>query len=149
MNNLLIFSDPHLGHNRARVYCDLPDNIDEIILERIHELVRPDTILLCLGDVSFYKHEYWNQRLTSIANRNWLIRGNHDKKSNHWYLTHGWDFVADSMELTAFGKKFLFTHIPTEYDGINVHGHLHNTYHHDLQVGRLVYLEPKWLKELV
>jgi calcineurin-like phosphoesterase family protein len=62
-------------------------------------------------------------------------RGNHDRKSNSWYLANGWDFVADEMTVTLFGMRIAFSHKPlTSYlypgTGINIHGHHHNTLHH-------------------
>mgnify|MGYP001557954514 FL=1 len=47
--------------------------------------------------------------------------------SNHWYLQHGWDFVCEQFEDTYFGKKLLFSHIPSKDHGfdLNIHGHFH------------------------
>lgn len=63
--------------------------------------------------------------------KKWLVRGNHDTKSDAWYLSHGWDFVSDKIYLNKFGMNILLTHIPTEMSehDINIHGHLHNSNH--------------------
>jgi calcineurin-like phosphoesterase family protein len=59
-----------------------------------------------------------------------LVRGNHDKRTDHWYEGHGWMFCCSSILLTRFGKRILLTHRPfgsQEWFDLNVHGHNHNT----------------------
>lgn len=70
-----------------------------------------------------------------------LVRGNHDSKSDFWYLERGWDMVVQSMSLVAFGKHILFTHIPVSKSSLlagyhepydfNIHGHLHGNLHRE------------------
>ena len=61
-----------------------------------------------------------------------LVKGNHDSKSNSWYLEHGWDFVCEEFKDTLYGKNILFSHYPKVWDGVydlNIHGHFHNSDH--------------------
>ena len=63
-----------------------------------------------------------------------MVKGNHDGKSNSWYLDNGWDFVAYAIKDIYFGVKILFSHIPQVWEGwyeLNIHGHLHNISHRD------------------
>lgn len=92
--------------------------------------------------------------------KRWLIRGNHDKKSMGWYLSHGWDLVAEQITLDIYGKRVALSHRPiTAHDDfdINIHGHFHNSGHHpeDATTGkhRLLFMEheykPVSLRKLV
>ena len=64
--------------------------------------------------------------------KKWLVLGNHDHKSNHWYLNNGWDWVGRQFKWKYGGKYILFSHIPQPDDrwfDINIHGHFHNSDH--------------------
>lgn len=132
-----IISDPHLGHNAMLEYCGRPEGFEDLILGNLVSLIKPEDILICLGDFCMYRDGYWHDQLINIPCKKWLIRGNHDRKSLGWYLSHGWDFVGDSVQLNIFGKNILLTHKPINWEVIswlnldmNIHGHLHNTGHH-------------------
>ncbi len=87
-------------------------------------------VIFHLGDFGFRNLRYWHELFfDSIQSgvKTWLIRGNHDKKSIPWYLSQGWDFVADAVSMTIEGVSYLFTHRP-EFafeEDYNIHGHLH------------------------
>jgi calcineurin-like phosphoesterase family protein len=72
--------------------------------------------------------------MSRVAGKKWLVKGNHDEKTNHWYLNHGWDFVCDHFSDVYFGKRILFSHEPQAYDinlyDVNIHGHLHDNSRH-------------------
>lgn len=128
-----LLTDPHLGHRRMQEqeYCQRPEGFEQLILGNVQKLVRPQDVLISLGDFCIYRDEYWHQEFMAVcAGKRWFIRGNHDRKSNSWYLSHGWDFVADEMTLNIFGKRVALSHRPiTAHDDfdINIHGHFHNT----------------------
>ena len=94
-------------------------------------------VLIHLGDVAFYGDDLWHDSFTKACKcKKWLVKGNHDKRTNSWYLSHGWDFVADEIRIKIFGKEIIFTHKPFQFyedelqnNQINVHGHLHNCCH--------------------
>jgi len=129
MNNLWIVSDTHFNHDAIIKYCHRPLDHEELQWKALHLLPR-DSILLHLGDVSMGNDEKTHESLNSfsVAKKRWLIRGNHDTKSNEWYMKHGWDFVADTISMRFMGHKIVFSHrpIPVKDDEINIHGHLHN-----------------------
>ena len=122
-----ILSDTHLGHNKMVLNGYREEGFDEETLRQICYYVKEDDVMIHLGDVSFYKHELYNTLIAKHC-KTWLVRGNHDKKSYSWYLKHGWDCVADSIEMNMFGKRILLTHKPVIVGSgvINVHGHLHD-----------------------
>lgn len=135
-----ITTDTHFGHDNMVQYCDRPVDFGEKIAKGLFNNCKFGDVLIHLGDVCIGKDEYWhNKYIKTLPCKKWLVRGNHDKKSDKWYLEHGWDFVAMKFQIYYQGKSILFTHIP-ELDrkleerllgagsfDINIHGHFHNT----------------------
>jgi len=113
-------------------YCGRPDNFEEMIFNGFG-VIGPDDILIHLGDICIGSDaECHEEFIMSINCKKILVRGNHDKKSIHWYLGHGWDWVCESMSMQYGGKRILFSHMPMVWDGywdINIHGHFHNANH--------------------
>ena len=130
--NYKIISDTHFFHKAIIEFCDRPLNHEQLMFDSMMQIA-PDDVLLHLGDICMGKDEYIHETyIKPLKCRKWLIKGNHDHKSNTWYLHHGWDFVADVVKDKMFGKKILFSHVPQYWDGwyeVNIHGHFHNTDH--------------------
>jgi calcineurin-like phosphoesterase family protein len=132
--NYWITTDTHFGHANIKNedFCNRPDNYEELILKRLKAVISPDDVLIHLGDVSWKNDIYWHDEINSInAFRRYLVKGNHDTKSNEWYFRRGWHFAGDSFTLKIYGKTILFSHVPVEDSGyhLNIHGHFHNTDH--------------------
>ena len=130
---ILVTADLHLGHTALSNDGLRPEDFSEKILTNLNRILNPNDILICLGDVCFGNDAEWHERLTTLFPpdycKRWLVKGNHDTKSNMWYLAHGWSMVCESFTLEAFGKKILFSHIPQKETGLydlNVHGHFHD-----------------------
>jgi len=116
-------------------YCGRPENFETLIWKELFRLKTED-ILIHLGDICIGKDDEIHQNIRQISCKKILVKGNHDRKSNNWYLEHGWDFVCDKFQDTYFGKKIMFSHVPAVDDGefdINIHGHFHNTLHRLLE----------------
>ena len=142
-----IITDTHLGHDKMVDFCGRPSDFSNRILRNISLVVRHNDVLIHLGDICIGNDAKWTAAIRSSCNgRMWLVRGNHDRKTTSWYLDHGWDWCANSMTLDMFGRSLLFTHEPVDDPGgnLNIHGHLHNTGHHDTPGGsssRLIFIE--------
>ncbi len=148
-----IITDTHLGHRMMENYCGRPSDFEERIFKQIKSKVKCDDILLNLGDVCIGRDKFWHEKYLSLGtHKNWLIKGNHDRKSNSWYHKAGWDFVADKVLLRVFGKNIIFSHKPVESIGdfINIHGHTHNTTNrkeriiYDDSCHKLLYIEHEY-----
>jgi calcineurin-like phosphoesterase family protein len=138
--------------------CGRPVGFESKILKQIVHKVKKDDILIHLGDICWYKHDYWNEQLReACAGKLWLIRGNHDKKSITWYMGKGYDCVTDRLMLKVFGHRIIFSHKPLnnlEQGYINIHGHLHNSDHHpECSRNHLLFIEhhytPKSIMEII
>lgn len=127
-----ITTDTHFNHEKMYKEWGLrPANFEQLIFDGLSRIPKGD-VLIHLGDICMGKDAEMHEKyIIPLQCKKWLIRGNHDNKSNSWYLQHGWDFVGHHLIDTYFKKKIIFSHIPTllntaEY---NVHGHLHNLQH--------------------
>ena len=129
--NIWVITDTHFGHEAMHELCGRPVGFEAKILRQITHKVKRDDVLIHLGDICWYKHDYWNEQLReACAGKLWLVRGNHDKKSITWYMGKGWDCVVNQLTLKVFGKIIVFSHKPVETPHINIHGHLHNKLPH-------------------
>lgn len=129
-------SDTHFGHEKMIELCGRPEGFESTILSNLRKI--PSTaILIHLGDFCIGEDERWHNEFmeaTQHLRRTILVRGNHDHKSDNWYLKRGWDFVCNELITRYFKKHILFSHRPSPIAGyvdINIHGHLHNTGHHE------------------
>jgi calcineurin-like phosphoesterase family protein len=122
-------TDTHFGHEKLIEVFGRPENFVALILDRMERTIKPEDVLIHLGDFCVTGDEKWHKLFREVVpGKHWLVLGNHDKKSDTWYLERGWDFVGKRIWLEKFGKKMLFSHKPIAdcgYD-INVHGHFHD-----------------------
>jgi len=124
-----IIGDTHFNHHKLIPDCGRPDNFEELIRQGLKQ-IRDIDLLIHLGDICVGKdQEVHDKIISNFSFTKILVRGNHDGKSNNWYLNNGWDFVCEQFKDTYFGKNILFSHMPFPleqgYD-INLHGHFHN-----------------------
>ena len=128
--NIYIISDTHFNHTDQMIaYCGRPEDYNERLWNSL-KIINDDDILIHLGDICIGKDSYVHNKLQEFKFGKILVRGNHDRKTNTWYLNNGWDFVCEEFKDTLFGKNILFSHKPKPWDGeynINIHGHFHNS----------------------
>src|SRR3990172_12754698 len=93
-----LLTDTHLGHEKVKEYCNRPDDFNERILRGLKQISPGDT-LIHLGDFCMGKDQYWHEMFMKELPgvKRILVRGNHDRKSNSWYMRNGWDFVCDDF----------------------------------------------------
>lgn len=129
---IYIISDTHFNHNEPMIkWCGRPENFNDLLYENL-KVLPVDSMLIHLGDICIGGDEKVHKFISNLSCRKVLVKGNHDRKSNSWYLEHGWDFVCDRFDIELFGKKIAFTHMPIAWDGyydLNIHGHFHNSDH--------------------
>jgi calcineurin-like phosphoesterase family protein len=128
-----LYSDPHFGHagvcrflredgSKLRPWND-PAEMDEELVKRFNEQVRPNDKCYFLGDVVINR-----KALSTLARLNGdkvLIRGNHDIFRDDEYRQY-------FRELRAYHvmNGLILSHIPVHEAslgrfGCNIHGHLH------------------------
>ena len=142
---IYLITDTHFNHHKMIEYCGRPENYEQLLYSSMKN-VPEDSILIHLGDICIGNDlEVHEKYIKPLKCKKWLIKGNHDRKSDSWYYEHGWDVVCKSMTLVRFNKNIIFTHKPTiiineKRETINIHGHFHNTNHR---------LQEKELKEII
>lgn len=125
-----VIADTHMDHSMFVEKGYRPENYEEMIIENMRSL--GIGVLIHLGDVELGNPRLWHKLITSFADLNWLVLGNHDRgKSNSWFLDRGWDWVGTTFTMKYMGKKILFSHEPKPLNGcdINIHGHFHDSDH--------------------
>ena len=138
MKNYHILADPHFNHIAMIDICNRPENFQLRLQQSLSQIPNGD-IFICLWDFCIWRDELMHQyMLWALDCTKILIRWNHDKKSDAWYLNHGWDLVLDEMKLDMYGFHILFTHAPVIFDhyffdehpySVNIHWHLHRWEH--------------------
>jgi len=135
MPAVFLTSDTHFGHAGVCKFLrddgvtklrpwDNPEDMDEEMVKRWNETVRPNDKVYHLGDVVI------NRKALSIMHRlngdKVLIRGNHDIFRDDEYRNH-------FRELRAYHvmNGMILSHIPIHSDslgrfGTNIHGHTHS-----------------------
>lgn len=124
-----LITDTHFNHaDKMKEYCDRPDDYEKKIWDSLDKIPQTD-ILIHLGDITIGKDKDVHDKISQYRFRKWLVRGNHDRKSDTWYLTHGWDFVCESFDMEFRHLKLTFSHKPLADTGFdfNIHGHFHNS----------------------
>lgn len=125
---IYLITDTHFGHENIKKYCNRPDNFENILEENLKKTLTNDDLLIHLGDVAF-KRELIN-KFCKLPGKKILIKGNHDKCTDSFYMSAGFTLVAEEITLNIEGYRLLFTHRPKfghEAD-INIHGHFHSLY---------------------
>lgn len=133
-----VISDTHFSHANSWLKFKNPDGsplrpftsneeMDNTMVERWNEVVKPQDHVYHLGDVAIAKRGLENLKRLNGHIR--LIRGNHDIFKDQVYRDAG---VEQIHGVRVFVDKFILSHIPlhpncvTHRFRVNVHGHLHN-----------------------
>ena len=161
MPSVFLVSDTHFGHagvcrftrddgvTKLRPWTD-PDEMDEEMVKRWNETVKPTDKVYHLGDVVI------NRKSLSIMHRlngdKVLIRGNHDIFRDDEYRLY-------FRELRAYHvmNGMILSHIPVHEEslgrfGVNIHGHLHanrvkKPRGYDVKTGTMLYsneIDPRY-----
>jgi calcineurin-like phosphoesterase family protein len=135
-----VISDTHFFHINIIKFCRHqfadPQEMNEVIVQKWNEIVRPNDTVYHVGDVAFGGGRSRKERLEEIMPRlngkKKLCMGNHDH--NPAIYAPYFDDVASSYELGIGTTNFFLCHYPihfTEGDNhvgdttLNIHGHIH------------------------
>lgn len=146
--NIWLISDTHFNHVNIAgdAWGDMGRNFDsvqemnELMIQRWNEVVRPGDIVYHLGDVTFGDKNWMNIHWPRLMGSKRLIVGNHDDIP--WLSKGGW-FKKVQMWRDFGEHNILLTHVPLHEsslirsqrmaDGtkirrtrLNVHGHIHH-----------------------
>ena len=130
---VFILSDTHFCHKRIinfeRFKFKTIEEHDEYIIEKWNQTIKESDIVYHLGDVIFPNSQYnLKDILSKLNGYKILIRGNHDKKTNTYYLNNGFNEVYNHP--IYIKENVILSHEPVleAYNNpyvYNIHGHLH------------------------
>lgn len=135
--NTFFFSDPHFDHRNIIRYCNRPfrsvEEMNRSILSNYFAVVRPDSTVFFLGDMSFGRNSrsprWWLDRLNmdgSFVGEIYYIKGSHD---NGIWPTNTKN-CYNRYDLHWNGSTLLLVHdpkdIPQDWEGWAIHGHTHS-----------------------
>jgi len=135
MSKSWLITDLHLEHKKIIELCNRPVNYEDRIQRHWKRLVLPEVTVYCLGDIGIGNDERFHEIIRSLPGKKILTKGNHDRKSDSWYESHGWDLCCEALRLDRFGKKILLSHKPALHVcgiDMNIHGHQHNMWNKEL-----------------
>ncbi len=117
-------SDYHLNHKNIIAYCDRPfssiDEMNEEIISRHNALVKPDDIVIDVGDFSM-NEKIVESSIKRLNGHRTLVPGNHDRcyrkhgGSARWqkqYIAWGFDRVVQQHSMMIAGQDVLIDHMP-------------------------------------
>ncbi len=134
MANLFFISDTHFSHEAMLYFKDDAGNpvrpfrneheMDELMVERWNDRVRPHDHIYHLGDVAMKRP--FLQIVKRLNGKKRLIFGNHDIFDYQEYAQAGFKKMMGMRVM----EGMIFTHVPIHPSGLgrfklNVHGHLH------------------------
>jgi len=108
-------SDIHIDHpNVLRLSNRSFSNIQEMehtVIQNINKVIRPNDILILVGDISLGKKESWVRFLSALNTKNIiLVKGNHDAWKNipkDMLL-----MIVEQMTIRIHGRLFVVSHYP-------------------------------------
>ena len=130
MGKIYFIADPHFGDERIRRYENRPfQNVKEMDLKMIDNwngVITDSDSVYVLGDFGGDGHEA--ELLSKLNGHKFLIKGNHDIKSNDEYRRAGFDevydhpIIVDGFWILSHDSLYVNTNMPYA----NIFGHVHN-----------------------
>ncbi len=131
MNRTFFIADPHFGDERIRRYENRPfqtaEEMDCELIRRWNAVVAELDTVFVLGD--FGADGYEAELLTKLKGHTFLIKGNHDLKSNDEYRKDGFEevydhpIIIDGFWILSHDALYVNANMPYA----NIFGHVHNS----------------------
>ena len=125
-----LVADFHFGHKAIIEYCKRPfkntTEMNNTLIKNFNKTVGKNDIVYILGDISFLNTISTTEIIRSLNGFKFLIKGNHDHKTNAGYRKMGFMEVYDKP--IVLYNTYILSHEPILSTGnlINIHGHTHN-----------------------
>ncbi|PZM82129.1 phosphoesterase [Candidatus Gracilibacteria bacterium] len=130
---LYIMGDPHFFDESIIRCADRPfitvGEMNHTIIENCNNTIKgKDAILLINGDLTMTNDKDLLSVLNRIKAKKWLIKGNHDDKSDDYYKNLGFEFVSNFP--IVINDFFIVSHEPLFLNNktpfINIFAHVHS-----------------------
>lgn len=124
-----LITDTHFFHNNLMRILKWPTDYHDQIIKNCRHLIAKQDLLFHLGDVILYRYPKLKEIMDKIPGKKILLKGNHDRKSDFWYMRNGFDFATEQIVWKSTKGKVLLSHRPKQIDSsdivYNIHGHFH------------------------
>ncbi len=130
---IYFIADTHFNHENIIKYCSRPfknkEEMNERLIKEWNQVISDDDIVYHLGDLILGERTEWENILSKLNGKKYIIRGNHDNAKTSEYEKYGFDVLVDvPIELEEY--KLILSHVPLPDEMIkegyvNVHGHIH------------------------
>lgn len=131
MKQVYLIADTHFGDEKIRRYENRPfediGQMDMEIMKRWNAAVSDDDMIYVLGD--FGADGYEAKILSELNGVKFLVKGNHDTKSNAEYRDFGFQevydhpIIIDGFWILSHEALYINTNMPYA----NLFGHVHNS----------------------
>lgn len=138
-----IISDTHFNHMKMCDYCTRPSDFNQKIVRHWQKMIAPEDLVYHLGDFYLGNRGGFANYVNMLPGVKILIKGNHDREKDDWYLNRGFaavlNFAAVISRVNMSRNKecflymrVLLSHRPIaipefkKYKTVNIHGHFHN-----------------------
>lgn len=130
--NVWIWSDQHFWHKNIIVHANRPfatiEDMTNTLIENAQRVVKPDDVLIFLGDIGLKGRGIINGILDSIPGYKIQIIGNHDIEHNGKVINYNVDeqylcYVYDVDNIQLWLTHYPMDNVPSNC--VNVHGHIH------------------------
>lgn len=139
--NIWVISDTHFSHENILTFKNKygsmvrdftsVDEMNQVMIDRWNESVKPGDKVYHLGDVFFGSKENFKRLWAKLNGSKRLIVGNHDDIK---FLSSGGMFQKIQMWRVFSEFGLILTHVPVHQSGLtgrrggllNIHGHIHS-----------------------
>lgn len=135
-SNVWFTSDTHFGHENILRFCNRPfetiEKMNEELIRRWNETVPADGVVFHLGDFAFGGAKEWNEIMSRLNGKIYLILGNHDMKQIRQGFMTRFEHVTQQMTVRIGGQPIILNHNPfLTYGGCyrntwQLFGHIHS-----------------------
>lgn len=131
MKRIFLIADTHFGEDHIRRYENRPfpsvESMDRELISCWNAVVSDDDIVYVLGD--FGADGYEETVLAQLNGVKYLVKGNHDTKSNAEYRQYGFEevydhpIIIDGFWILSHNALYVNGNMPYA----NLFGHVHNS----------------------
>jgi len=135
MSETWFWADTHFSHANIMKYCNRPfqsvEEMDEILVARWNERVKPGDTVYHLGDFMFTKRRDAPDKLLARLNgQKFLVIGNHDSKDVRkasWQCTYRLQKIVVDNQMIILCHYPMFSWQGSCHGSWMLHGHCHGT----------------------
>lgn len=109
-------SDLHIGHKNIIDYCNRPfasvEEMNETLINNWNKKIPDDGIVFDLGDFAIGGSKVWNDTLSRLKGKHYLIKGNHDEKNYRESYSKYFELVTQQMYIQVEDVSIYLNHFP-------------------------------------